>query len=80
MEFKFPYSGKKDFLEINSWKRLAVFSMLFGLTFALTFFVLPLASWRMHFFQIGIFVSAFVFGPWAGMLVARSHPLTTACS
>lgn len=61
------YSNK--FLEINSYLRLAAVVSLAVLTFALTFAVVPFAEWKLHLFQVGIFTSAFLFGPFAGAVV-----------
>jgi hypothetical protein len=61
------YSNK--FLEINSYLRLAAVVTLAVVTFALTFAVVPFAEWKLHLFQVGIFTSAFLFGPIAGAAV-----------
>jgi uncharacterized membrane protein len=57
------------FLELNSHLRIFAFATLAILTFALTFAVVPFMEWRMHFFQLGIFLAAFLFGPFAGAAV-----------
>lgn len=57
------------FLPVDSFVRLIAFASLAVLTFALTFMVVPFAQWQLHFFQMGIFLSAFLFGPFAGALV-----------
>jgi hypothetical protein len=57
------------FLELNSHLRILAFATLAILTFALTFAVVPFMEWKLHLFQVGIFVSAFLFGPFAGAAV-----------
>ena len=64
MEF---YSNK--FLEINSFVRLFALVSLAVLTFSLAFAVVPFMEWKLHFFQLGIFLTAFLFGPLAGAVV-----------
>lgn len=69
MESKFPYVNSDKFMELNSFKRLFALGALAAAAFALTFAVLPFAGWQLHFFQAGIFASAFMFGPLAGLAV-----------
>jgi uncharacterized membrane protein len=57
------------FLPVNSYVRVTAFIFLAILTFALTFAVVPFMEWRLHFFQLGIFLTAFLFGPFAGAAV-----------
>jgi len=59
----------KKFLQINSLSATLAFTSLALITLVLTFLVLPLANLRIHFFQAGIFTTAFLFGPLAGALV-----------
>ena len=56
-------------LPLNTWMRLCALAAMAGIAFVLTIFSLPFFEWRMHFFQVGIFLAAFVFGPWAGAAV-----------
>ena len=56
-------------MEINSYLRIGALLSLAILTFALTFAVVPFMEWKLHFFQVGIFASAFLFGPFAGAAV-----------
>ena len=57
------------FIPINSLLRISAFAALGILTFALTFAVIPFAEWKLHFFQMGIFTTSFLFGPFAGAVV-----------
>jgi len=57
------------FLPVDSFIRAFALISIAVLTFALTFMVFPFMEWRMHFFQLGIFVSSFLFGPFAGAAV-----------
>jgi uncharacterized membrane protein len=57
------------FLPMNSFARVLALASIAALTFALSFMVVPFMGWQMHFFQLGIFLSAFLFGPFAGALV-----------
>jgi uncharacterized membrane protein len=59
----------KKFLQINSLSAALAFTSLALITLILTFLVLPLGNLRIHFFQTGIFTTAFLFGPLAGTLV-----------
>ena len=68
MAFGFLDSWEGEAKAVDSWRRLLALSAVVLVTFALTFMVVPFAQWRLHFFQIGIFMAAFVFGPWAGAL------------
>jgi uncharacterized membrane protein len=61
------YSNK--FLEMNSFLRIFALLSLAVLTFALTFAVVPFMEWKLHLFQVGIFTTAFLFGPFAGAAV-----------
>ena len=61
--------NSNKFLELNSYFRVFALVSLAVLTFALTFAVLPFAEWKIHFFQAGIFTTAFLFGPIAGAIV-----------
>ena len=68
MKFEFIDSWKGEFIPVDSWKKLFALTAIVLVTFALTFMIVPFAQWRLHFFQLGIFMAAFVFGPWAGAL------------
>ncbi len=57
------------FLPVDSFARVSALVALAALAFGLSFAVVPLAGWQAHFFQLGIFASAFVFGPLAGAAV-----------
>ena len=64
MEF---YDNK--FLPMDSFVRILALVSIAALTFALSFIMLPFMGWQLHFFQLGIFLSAFLFGPFAGAFV-----------
>ena len=72
MDFKFISENREGFLQLNSYARWAALLSLGALTFGLTFLVFPFADWRLHFFQAGIFASAFMFGPLAGLAVGAA--------
>ncbi len=57
------------FLPMDSFVRIFALASIAVLTFSLSFMVLPFMSWEFHFFQLGIFLSAFLFGPFAGAVV-----------
>ena len=57
------------FLPVDSFIRVVVLISLAALAFSLSFAVVPFMQWRLHFFQFGIFLSAFLFGPFAGAAV-----------
>lgn len=59
----------KKFVLINSFVAVAALISLSLITFFLTFLVLPFQHLRIHFFQAGIFTTAFLFGPLTGALV-----------
>ncbi len=72
MEIKFISENRKEFLHLNSYARWAALAALGALAFGLTFLVFPFADWRLHFFQAGIFASAFMFGPLAGLAIGAA--------
>jgi uncharacterized membrane protein len=57
------------FLPVDSFVRIFALVSIAVLTFLLTFIVVPFAQWQLHFFQLGIFLSAILFGPFVGALV-----------
>ena len=69
MDFGFVPEQKREFLPLNSFMRVSALVALAAITFGLTFLIFPFSSWELHFFQAGIFASAFLFGPVAGAVV-----------
>ena len=62
----FGYVKRREFLPLSGFKLVGAYAFITLFTFVLTFFVLPLGAFKLHFFQAGIFLAAFLFGPWAG--------------
>jgi len=60
----FPFSDK--FVPVNSYLRIGALASLAIVTFLLAFLVFPFEGLRMHFFQMGIFLASFIFGPVVG--------------
>ena len=54
------------FIPVNNYVRLSTLAALTLITFILAFVVFPFAGLQIHFFQLGIFLSAFLFGPITG--------------
>ncbi|OIO20680.1 hypothetical protein AUJ17_05015 [Candidatus Micrarchaeota archaeon CG1_02_47_40] len=57
-----------EFLKMGSFGMVCAYSLILLLGFALTFAVVPYSGFAFHFFQLSIFISALLFGPFAGAL------------
>ena len=68
-QYSNQYSYEKIFVPINSLQRKLVLLSLLIATFVLSFLVVTFSDLRFHFFQAGIFMAGFVFGPLAGLFV-----------
>ncbi len=57
------------FIPVDSFWRGAAVVTLAVVTFLLAFEIFPFAGLQLHFFQLGIFLAAFLFGPVTGGVV-----------
>ncbi|MCI0503395.1 hypothetical protein L0Y65_01640 [Candidatus Micrarchaeota archaeon] len=60
----FPFSDR--FVPVNSYLRIGALATLTLVTFLLALAIFPFAGLQIHFFQIGIFLASFIFGPIVG--------------
>ena len=72
MQYKFPSISSEGFVPVNSYRRAIVLASLCAAAAALSFLIIPFYEWKLHFFQLGIFLAGFVFGPFSGALAGAA--------
>ena len=60
---------KKEFVTLDSFSAALSLVLIVSVTFFLTFATVPIGRLTLHFFQAGIFLAGFLFGPFAGAAV-----------